>query len=215
MEHGLEAVLAAETQRCVRGVLPDIGGVQSDDTPGADVRQHHGSCSCLGRRRRRGQQNQALARSRGGFSTKIHLKSDFDGQLLAFHLIGGEANDSPQFPLLLGIGPDIKPRAVLTDKGYDAKSNRRAAWALEIVPVIPVRKITLHSPKRFPRLLHKARTRIEQAVGKLKRSKRVALGCGKTKQNYESIVAFVCALILVNSVRQGLACGCRQATGHV
>ncbi len=53
---------------------------------------------------------------------------------LAFHLTGGEANDSPHFPLLLGIGPDIRPRAVMTDKGYDAKSNRRAARALGIVP---------------------------------------------------------------------------------
>jgi len=72
-------------------------------------------------------------------------------------LTGGEASDSRQFPRLLGIGPDIKPRAALTDKGYDAKSNRQAARALGIVPVIPVRKITAHSPRHFPKILYKAR----------------------------------------------------------
>jgi len=38
--------------------------------------------------RKRGQDNQALGRSRGGFSTKIHLKTDFGGPPIAFHLTG-------------------------------------------------------------------------------------------------------------------------------
>ncbi len=142
---------------------------------GADVRQHHGARPCLGRGRKRGQHNQDLGRSRGGFSTKIHFKTDFDGHPLAFHLTGGEANDSPQFPLLLGLGPDIKPRAVLTNTGYDAKSDRGAARALGITPIIPVRTITIHRPKHVPRRLYKARARIEQAVGKLKRFKRIVI----------------------------------------
>ena len=74
-----------------------------------------------------GQDDQALGRSRGGFSTKIHLKVDLDGLPLAFHLTGGEASDSRNFELLLDIGPDILPRAAITDKGYDAKSNRDGA----------------------------------------------------------------------------------------
>jgi hypothetical protein len=38
----------------------------------------------------------------------------------------------------------------------------------------------------FPKALYKARARIEQAVGKLKRFKRIALRCEKTAQNYGS-----------------------------
>ena len=90
----------------------------------------------------------------------------------------------------------------MTDKGYDARSNRQAARALGIVPVIPVRKITVHSPKHFPKLLYKARARIEQTMGKLKRFKRIALRCEKTEQHYSSLVAFACALILVKSVHR-------------
>src|SRR4030081_3242991 len=50
---------------------------------------------CLGGRRKRGQDGQALGRSRGGFSSKIHLKFDFDGLPLAFHPTGGQASDNP------------------------------------------------------------------------------------------------------------------------
>ena len=71
-----------------------------------------------------GQAGQALGRSKGGFSTKIHLKTDFAGQPLVFELTGGEASDSPQFPILLDAGPDIRPRAAMADKGYDPKANR-------------------------------------------------------------------------------------------
>jgi hypothetical protein len=39
---------------------------------------------------------EALGRSRGGFSTKIHLKTDLDGYPIGFHLTGGEASDQPQ-----------------------------------------------------------------------------------------------------------------------
>ena len=37
-------------------------------------------------------------------------------------------------------------------------------------------------------------------MGKLKRFKRVALRCEKTAENYASIVAFACGLILAKSV---------------
>jgi transposase len=44
----------------------------------------------------RGQENRALGRSRGGFSSKIHLKTHFDGLPIAFHLTGGEVSDTTQ-----------------------------------------------------------------------------------------------------------------------
>jgi hypothetical protein len=81
--------------------------------------------------------DQALGRSRGGFSTKIHLKTDFGGLPIAFHLTGGEASDSRNFETLLDISPDLNPRAALGDKGYDSKSNRDAARQLGICLAIP------------------------------------------------------------------------------
>jgi hypothetical protein len=54
----------------------------------------------------------------------LHLRTDFGGLPIAFHLAGGEASDSRNFETLLDIGPDINPRAALGDKGYDSKSTR-------------------------------------------------------------------------------------------
>jgi transposase len=159
------------------------------------VRAHVSAAGAKG-----GQENQALGRSRGGFSTKIHLKTDFDGLPLAFHLTGGEASDSRNFEILLDIGPDITPRAVLGDKGYDAKANRQAARRRGICPAIPYRENAAAKPAFFPRILYKGRARIEQGVGKIKRFKRIALRCEKTAQNFAAFISLACTFILVKSV---------------
>jgi len=149
--------------------------VQPDRRADPDVRQHVDPRACLGRGGKRGQESQALGRSRGGFGTKIHIKCDKDGLPLDFHLTGNEASDSLQFEILTDIGPDVTPRAVICDKGYDAKSNREAARRRGIVPVIPYRSNVKDQPAYFPKLLYRARARVEQLIGKLKRFKRVAM----------------------------------------
>lgn len=44
------------------------------------------------------------------------------------------------------------------------------------------------------------RARIEQAIGKLKRFKRIALRCEKTRRNFSSFVALAAAFILIKSI---------------
>ena len=143
-----------------------------------------------------------VRRSAGGFSTKIHLKSDLDGLPIGFHLTGGEASDCCKFEILLDIGPNITPRAAMTDKGSDARKNRETARGCGICPVIPYRSTARDKPKFFPRKLYKGRARIEQTMGKLKRFKRIALRCEKTAKNYRSLVAWACGLILINPSTQ-------------
>jgi transposase len=200
VEQRLEALLAAEPGWGVRGFLRRARGDEPNGPLGPDVRLHGCSGACLGGWSQRGQDGQALGRSRGGFSTKIHLKVDLDGRPLAFHLTEGEASDSPQFEILLDLGPDIAPRAAVGDKGYDSKANRTAARKRSICPVIPFKSSAKNRPTFFPRALYRARARIEQLVGKLKRFKRVALRCEKTSTNYGSFVAFALGLIIVKSV---------------
>ncbi|BCH62281.1 hypothetical protein RvVAR0630_pl04230 (plasmid) [Agrobacterium vitis] len=65
------------------------------------------------------------------------------------------------------------------DKGYDSEANRQAARRRGAVPVIPYRSTAKSKPTFFPKALYKGHARIEQAVGKLKRFKRVALRCEK------------------------------------
>ena len=128
------------------------------------------------------------------------MKTDFKGLPLAFDLTGGEASDCPHFETLLHLGPDILPRAVVADKGYDSAENRNIARKYGVAPVIPFRKNTKVIPKVFAKALYRGRARIEQAIGKLKRFKRIALRCEKTKRNFASFVALAATFILIKSV---------------
>ncbi len=88
----------------------------------------------------------------------------------------------------------------MTDKGYDPKANRIACRKRGIVPVIPHRCNAKNQPTFFPKALYKGRARIEQAMGKLKRFKRVAFRCEKTAESYAALVSFACSMILIKSV---------------
>jgi hypothetical protein len=79
-------------------------------------------------------------------------------------------------------------------------TNREAARKRGICPVIPYRSNTIDKPKFFAKVLDKARARIEQMMGKIKRFKRIALRCEKTATNYASFLALVCGFILIKSV---------------
>jgi transposase len=200
VEQRLEAILAAEPTRRVRGDAGALGRDEPYRALGSDGRFDDRARPRLGRRGKRGHKGQALGRSRGGFSTKIHLKCDLDGLPLAFHLTGGEASDSRHFETLLDLGPDITPRAVVGDKGYDSKANRKGARRRGICPVIPYRSNALAKPKFFPKALYKARARIEQTFGKIKRFKRIALRCEKTAQNFAAFFSLACTFIWAKSV---------------
>ena len=134
----------------------------------SDVRLHRRVRACVGGRSKGGQEGQALGRSRGGFTTKIHAKSDASGDIIAFDLTGGEAFDGRHFETLLDIGPDIQPRAVICDKRLrqQGQSGRRES----------ARHRSRHPPqgqrKEQASLLrtHPLQgRRIKQGVGRLKR----------------------------------------------
>src|SRR6476646_145239 len=61
----------------------------------ADDRLHARESPPISRRRKRGEQKQAVGRSRGGRNTKIHALADVKGRLIAILLTGGEAHDCP------------------------------------------------------------------------------------------------------------------------
>jgi transposase len=200
LELGVETLRPVEQGGCVRSVLRHAGFDERIGASHPDVRFHRRARACLGGRRKGGQEGQALGRSRGGFTTKIHAKSDASGAIIAFDLTGGERADAPHFPILLGIGPDIAPRAAIGDKGYSSKANRAAVRARGIAPVIPHKSNEKDRPAYFAKVLYKARARIEQGIGLVKRFKRVALRCEKTERNYRSIVSFAAGLCLIKFV---------------
>jgi transposase len=90
----------------------------------------------------------------------------------------------------------------ITDKGYDSRANRAAAWARGITPVIPRKANSKERGRFFPKKLYKLRARIEQTMAKLKRFKRIALRCDKTDASFSAFVSFACSIILIKSVHR-------------
>src|SRR5215510_8239824 len=100
----------------------DAGGEPGRQRPPHD-RQHHGPGPSTGRRRKRGTREQAFGRSRGGFTSKVHMVGDAHGRPLAFHLTPGEAADCQSYDTLSEL-PAATPAYVLGDKAYDTDAIR-------------------------------------------------------------------------------------------
>jgi transposase len=65
----------------------------------------------------KGGKDQALGRSRGGLTTKIHMLADTFGRPLRFRITPGQASDITAAPALL---EGQAAKAVLADKAYDS-----------------------------------------------------------------------------------------------
>ena len=103
---------------------------------------------CL--RRKRGEHNQAIGRSRGGRTTKIHALTDEQCRPVAFMLTGGQIADCTAGAELLARMPacDI----LHGDKGYDSDWFRAALDSQGITACIPPkanRKVQYHYDKQL------------------------------------------------------------------
>jgi len=140
-------------------------------------------------------ENQAIGRSRGGLSTKIHLTVDALGNPLAFFLTPGQAHDLEGADALL---PQIKADTVLADKAFDADER-------VIEPLLRAGKTPVIPPKSgrktrrdFDKELYKARHLIENFVCKLKQFRAIATRYDKTARNFLAAIHLVATVILLN-----------------
>ena len=118
----------------------------------------------------KGGQGEAVGRSRGGLSTKIHMVTDAQGQPVRFALTGGqEADVSQAIPLLTG----IETEAVIADKGYESNGILGFIQDRGAEAVIPP-KSNRRDPWEYDRELYRERNLIERAFNKLKQWRRIA-----------------------------------------
>jgi len=101
-------------------------------------RQHLHQGATRGARRKRGRQIQAIGRSRGGWTTKVHALTDVIGRPYALMLTAGNVSDVKAAPALLERAGRM--RYLRADKGYDADRLRRSLCDAGAVPVIPGRR---------------------------------------------------------------------------
>jgi len=135
--------------------------------------------------------DQALGRSKGGFTTKIHVMGDALGNSLNFTLTGGQTADVNQaYTLIEG----VRAKYELMDKAYDADKLIEQLKQQGIIPVIPP-KSNRKGIREYDKHICKERNLIECFIGKLKQFRRIFSRFEKWAKNYMYFVRFTAAVI--------------------
>ena len=157
---------------------------------------------------------EALGRSRGGLSTKIHLAVDGRGRPLAVLLTGGQAGDNPQLLPLLdaltvphdgGARARKRPAMLIADKAYAHDPTRAALRRRRIRHTIPERADQIARraakgsrggrPPAFDRAVYRQRNVVERCFNRLKQWRALATRYAKRATLYRSSLLIVAALI--------------------
>jgi transposase len=162
--------------------------------------------------------SEALGRSRGGLTSKLHLLVDGRGRPLALHLSAGQVHESTQVEAVLdrvrvprkGRGrPRKRPKSVLTDKGYNGRPTRKALRSRRIQAIIPTterqRRARLKKgaeggrPFLFDADRYKQRNVVERCINRLKQFRRIATRYDKRAESYLAFITLASILIWMRS----------------
>ena len=146
---------------------------------------------------------EALGRSQGGFSTKVHVRAEGGGKPITFVLTGGERHESRMLPALLARGavrrpgrgrPRLRPRRVAGDKAYTGRPVRSFLRRRGIGAVIPTQA---REPRRpgFDREAYRRRNRVERLINRLKQFRRIATRYEKRAVNYAAMLTIGMSLL--------------------
>ncbi|MFD2031243.1 IS5 family transposase [Ancylobacter dichloromethanicus] len=141
---------------------------------------------------KKGERNQAIGRSRGGRTTKIHALTDRQCRPIAFLLTGGQVADCTAGSNLLKQMPAA--RILHGDKGYDSNAIRRQVEESGTMPNIPP-KANRRWKNCFSPVLYRNRNAIERMFCRLKDFRRVATRYDRNAVNF---LAAVCIAATVS-----------------
>lgn len=135
---------------------------------------------------------QALGYSRGGFSTKIHVRCEGEGKPITFILTPGQRHEAVVFEPLMEQGavnyagpgrPKQRPGRVVADKGYSSQAIRNYLRRRGICYTIP-RRSDAKQRGPFDKAVYKTRNRVERLINRLKQFRRIATRYEKRADNY-------------------------------
>jgi transposase len=157
---------------------------------------------------------EALGRSRGGLSTKIHLAVDGRGRPLSVLLTPGQAGDNPQlFNVLDAIAvhdgrpgrPRKRPDMLIADKGYAHDPTRRGLRRRGIRHTIPERRDQIARragkgsaggrPPTFDAEVYRRRNVVERCFNRLKHWRDLATRYAKRASIYRASLLLIAAII--------------------
>ncbi len=138
--------------------------------------------------------DQAIGRSRGGLTTKIHLSTDEKGRIKAMVLTGGQRADVKASLDLMGA---MKPERVIADKAYDADWLLHYLDSEGIEAVIPPKRSRLQQ-RDMDYIAYKQRNVIERTINKLKQYRKIATRYEKTTLSFLSLSLLAATFINLN-----------------
>src|SRR5437764_14292963 len=137
---------------------------------------------------------QAIGRSRGGLTTKIHALVDALGNPVDLILTPGQAHDLACAEPLID---SADPNALIGDKAYDADPVIDGLIQRGITPVIPP-KTNRKTPRPCDFALYCERNLVERFFNRLKHFRAIATRYDKLARNFLAGVQLVSAIILLN-----------------
>ncbi len=141
---------------------------------------------------------QALGRSRGGWTTTIHLVAANARTALTFALSPGQAHDAPEGrKLLQRFGKQPSPIPLLMDRAYEGDETRHLAVELGYVPVVPP-KHNRCVPWDYDQMLYQRRNEIERVFRRLKGFRRLFSRFDKLDVMF---IAFINFALIVDGLR--------------
>ncbi len=155
------------------------------------LRGSRSSLCCWSLQKNGGQSAQALGRSRGGFSTKIHVSVDGLGNPLRFELTAGQRHDITQAQALIA---DFETEHVIADKGYDSMDFLQCILGRGALPVIPPRS-NRKTPREYDEYLYRERHLVECFINKIKHYRHIFSRFDKLSSRFLGFLNFVGALI--------------------
>src|SRR3954447_15898211 len=147
------------------------------------------------RRPKKAGEDQAIGRSRGGLSTKIHALVDALGNPVGFFLTGGQIHDLVGADHLL---PSMRADMLIADKAFDADERVLGPLAAAGKTAVIPPKANRLLPRDYDRHRYKARHLIENFFAKLKQFRAIATRYDKTARNFLSGVHLAAAAIWLN-----------------
>jgi transposase len=160
-------------------------GASRRATGGADARCDACKGAPLGSGRKRGADAQAIGRSRGGRTTKIHLAVDEEGRPRRLIVRPGHRGDAPVAAELIG---EFSPALCLADAAYDSDAIRALLISRGGTPVIP-NNPTRKRKHPFDRGAYRQRNVIERTFCRLKDWRRIATRYDKLARNFLAAIA--------------------------